>query len=158
MENAVKALFIAAGVLIGMMIISLGVSLFASLSDYVENAHEERASKKLQEFNEQFTKYINYNDETNKKEFVLTIQDVVTAANCAYENNLNYRLEEYDGNNYYVTIKLDGQVLEKTINEKSAEILSEGLGFEYKCSSTNVKINPNTKRVYEVNFSTDTTL
>ena len=41
MENATKALMIASGVLIGVMIISLGISLYASLSGYVESSQED---------------------------------------------------------------------------------------------------------------------
>lgn len=146
MENAVKALLIAAGVLIGIMIISLGVSLYTSLSDYVEITQNDIAIKEIQKFNEQFIRYINYNDDTKKTQFTLTIQDIVTAANTAYENNLN--------TDYYVTINVSGKFsnLENNINLKSAEILSAGLGKQYKCSSIDVKISPTTGRVYEVNF------
>lgn len=154
MENAVKALLIAAGVLIGVMIITLGVALYSSLGEYVESVQEETRSKELQQFNEPYIKYINYNETTHEIEFSLTIQDVVTAANTARQSNLNYNLTEQDGNNYYVTINLlpGNNQLEKNIGLNSAEILEKGLGQKYKCSSKDVKINPQTGRVYEVNF------
>ena len=41
MENATKALLIAAGVLIGIMVISLGVSLYVSLGSYVDSTKEQ---------------------------------------------------------------------------------------------------------------------
>lgn len=146
MENATKALLMAAGVLIGIMIISLGVCLYASLGEYVESTQEEVTIKEIQQFNEQFFRYINYDDDTKITEFILTIQDIVTAANTAYENNSK--------TDYYVTINMPGITnLEDKINEKSAEILSDGLGKEYKCSPGDVKINATTNRVYEVNFS-----
>lgn len=153
MENAVKALLIAAGVLIGIMILSLGVSLYASLNSYVESVQEDIATTEIQKFNEQFTRYINYNDDTDKKDFTLTIQDIVTAANIARENNLSYNLTEQAGSNYYVTINMPGYSnLEQIINLQSADILANGLGKEYICSYRDVKINAVTGRVFEVNF------
>ena len=40
MENAAKALLIASGVMIGIMILSLGISLYTSMSGYVESMQE----------------------------------------------------------------------------------------------------------------------
>lgn len=156
MENAVKALLIAAGVLMGIVIVSIGVSLYTSLSKYVESTQNEIAMTELQQFNDQFLKYINYNDGTKTAEFTLTIQDVVTASNIAYENNQFYELTEYKEGSYYVIVKLNGTSLEQNIRSNSAEILTHGLGQEYRCSSTDVLISRTTGRVYEVNFYTYT--
>ena len=95
MENAVQALLIAAGVLIGIMVISLGVTLFGSLGDYIGNTQEQIDANAVQIFNEQFTRYIDVS---------LTIQDVVTAANTAFESNTNYGLTEPSDTNYYIII------------------------------------------------------
>ena len=152
MENAVKALLMAAGVLIGMMILSLGVSLYTSLSGYVESTQNEIIANEIRQFNNQFTKFINYNEDTNAMEFTLTIHDIVTAANTAYENNKHYQISNHREENYYVTVKLDGVVLEKNITSNSANMLLNGLGQEYKCSSADIKISQITGRVYEVNF------
>ena len=59
MENAVKALIMAASVLIGIMIISIGTSLYSSLSEFVETSQENRISLEVQKFNDKFIKYIN---------------------------------------------------------------------------------------------------
>lgn len=148
MENAVKALIIVAGVLIGAMILSLGVSLYSSLGEYVQITQEGITSKEIQRFNGQFTKYINYNSDTGEFDFTLTIQDIVTAANTAYENNTN--------DDYYVTINMTGYAnLERTINSNSVEVLQNGLGKEYKCTHTDVKFDSITGRVCEVNFYED---
>ena len=154
MENAVKALFIAAGVLIGVMILSLGVSLYTSLNSYVQDHQDDIDRYALQQFNEKFTKYINYNDDTDELEFVITIQDIVTAANTAYENNSSYELTEHKENNYYVTINItDVKNLEKIINTNTAELLKANLGKTYKCTREDIKISQITGRVFEVNFS-----
>lgn len=148
MENAVKALLIVAGVLIGVMILSLSVALYSSLSGYVESSHEDIRNKELKQFNNQYTKYIDVE---------LTIHDVVTAANTACESNLKYNLTEPDENNYYVTINvIPGNTnLERNINLISSEILENGLGKKYKCSYKDVKINPETGRVCQVDFRID---
>lgn len=152
MENAVKALMIAAGVLIGIMIVSLGISLYASLGQYVETAEEELNSKETQKFNEQFLKYINCETASGDIEFELTIQDIVTAANTAFENNRKYNLTGPDTNTYYVTITLDGMRLENTINTISAELLKNGLGQRYTCRRIDVEVNEFTGRINQVNF------
>jgi len=138
MENSIKALLIAASVIIGMMIISIGVSLYASLSSYVENTQEEITKNEIRQFNEQFTKYINYD--------TLTIQDIVTATNIAYENNLK--------TDYYVTVNMPGNTnLQNKIKTDSVEILKNGLGKQYKCNKSDIKLNPITRRVSEISFS-----
>ena len=157
MENAVQALIIAAGVLIGVMILSLGISLYSSLGGYITKTQEQAISKEIQQFNEQFLKYINCNDSTSEVEFVLKIQDIVTAANSAYENNQKYGLTEQSGSNNYVTINIKSQInnLEKTINTNSVTLLSQETlqKSEYKCTPQDVKINKVTGRVCEVNFT-----
>lgn len=143
MENAVKALIMVAGVLIGIMIISIGTSLYSSLSEFVENSQENRISLEIQQFNEQFTKYINCNKHGDI-EFTLTIQDIITAANAAYDNNQK--------TDYYVTIKLDGLSIERNISISSAGILATNIDAKFKCTRNNVKFNKTTGRVCEVNF------
>ena len=59
MENATKALLIAAGVLIGMMILSLGVALFYALNGYIEDTQQTMEENALSRFNTQFLKYVN---------------------------------------------------------------------------------------------------
>lgn len=146
MENAaIKALLMAAGVLIGIMMISLGISLYSSLSEYVEFTHKEIASNEIQQFNEQFLKYINYNTSTMEMEFTLTIQDIVTVANIANENNLN--------TDYTVKVVLEGVPgLQEDIKSNSAEILENRLEKQYRCSVNDIKINTITGRVEQVTF------
>lgn len=142
MENAVQALLIAAGVLIGIMVISLGVTLFGSLGDYVGNTQEQIDANAVQKFNEQFTRYI---------DGILTIQDVVTAANTAFDSNTNYGLTEPTDNNYYVKVIMPGDdELEKNIDEKMTELLKDCIDKKYQCTVT---FNPNTGRVCRVDFT-----
>ena len=95
MENASKALIIAAGVLLGIMIISVGVVLFrsfgssgAEIMGYIERVQ-------VAEFNNQFYKYYgkvtNYNETTKQYEestIKVTSHDIVSIANLAQKNNI----------------------------------------------------------------------
>jgi len=55
MENATKALLIAAAVLIAILLISLGVGVFNSASEQMENA--DLSEYEIQAFNDKFKKY-----------------------------------------------------------------------------------------------------
>lgn len=74
MENASKALIMAAGVLIGMIIISLAVYLFLSFGSSSAQLHQEQEEQRLNQFNTQFTSYVGLDN---------TIYDVVTVANLS---------------------------------------------------------------------------
>ena len=169
MENATKALLIAAGVLIGIMVMSLGVSLYVSLGSYVDSTKEQLELNEISKFNTQFLKYNNtILDESGNEvpSFTLRIQDVVTAANIAYENNKN--LGDINGeaneNNLYVAVnvKYNGSQqlnnIQRTINSQdtnvwnSSKLLSSDSGHQYTCYTANIKISNITGRVYEINF------
>ena len=81
MENATKALLMAAGVLIGIVILSLGVYLYGTIGNYVQMSQEEMNNQALIKFNTQF---YNYTAIENQQ---YTFQDIITIANIAYENN-----------------------------------------------------------------------
>lgn len=169
MENATKALLIAAGVLIGIMVLSLGVSLYVSLGSYVDSTKEQLETNEISKFNTQFLKYNNtiVNESGNEVvSFRVGIQDVVTAANIAYENNKN--LGDINGeaneNNLYVAVnvKYNGSQqlnnIQQTINSQdtnvwsSSKLLSGDNGYQYTCYTANIKISNITGRVYEINF------
>ena len=145
MENAVKALLIVAGVLIGVMILSLGVSLYTSLNQYVEYNQQEIVNREIQQFNDQFFKYVNCESlsDSNDVDFILTIHDIVTAANTAYENNLEYGLTEigYVEGNYYITI-----------NTSEQSNIEQNLNNNYRCTRADVELDPVTGRVFRVTF------
>ena len=58
MENASKALLIAGGVLIAILIIGLLVNSFTSISSFQQTKLSEEEQEKLVKFNEQYTKYL----------------------------------------------------------------------------------------------------
>ena len=57
MENASKALIMAGGVLIGVLIISLAVYLFVSFGQTSAEINSENSQKQLSQFNAKFTSY-----------------------------------------------------------------------------------------------------
>lgn len=57
MENASKALLISGGVLIGMLVISIGVYLFATYSGIGSSYEQTMQTTEIQKFNSNFTKF-----------------------------------------------------------------------------------------------------
>ena len=155
MENAVKALYIAAGVLMGVMILSLAVVLYSSLQGYIENSNNEIRFNELTRFNAKYTKYINIDN--GVKQFDLTIQDIVTVAGEAYENNSSYNPDtsawNEEPNSLYISIYLNGIRIDKTINDEMVKLLKDNTGKTYQCASNNVEYSDSTGKIYSMSFS-----
>lgn len=103
MEEASKALVMAAGVLIGVMVLTLAIYMFSYFGSALEEIMQKHADNKLLQFNTQFTIYENRE---------LTIQDVVSIATLAKENNDYYDMPSrtsLDSSSLYVFVKLDNE-------------------------------------------------
>ena len=137
MENASKALLMAAGVLMGVVILSLAAYLFVTFSSSADDVKSEIANNQLNKFNSQFLAYEQRED--------LTVYDILTAVNLAENNNKYYQLEPGDTN--YITVKVDNSVvnstdIEKKIKpeslEKEGEMKEDNLGGKslknYRCN------------------------
>lgn len=164
MENATKALLIAAGVLIGIIILSIGVYLYSGISSYMSRTQDEIENNAIYKFNTQFLNYQTVEGEE------LSFQDVVTAANIAYENNYEGELidEGYvgDGNSNYVQVDIKGYVnpnsgdevntlysnFERIVGDsvQLAEWLKYNYSLKYKCNT--IEISTESKRVYRILF------
>ncbi len=157
MENASKALLMAAGVLMGVVILSLAAYLFVTFSSSADDVKSEIAKNQLNKFNSQVLAYEQRED--------LTVYDILTAVNLAENNNKYYQLEPGDTN--YITVKVDNSVvnstdIEKKIKpeslEKEGEMKEDNLGGKslknYRC---NVLLSDITGRVNAVNFSSNKT-
>lgn len=144
MENASKALLMAAGVLIGILILSLIVYLFANFGMASAEVHKQKDMNDINSFNTQFTSY-------EGKE--CNIQDVISAVNLAIDNNKNYSLNAEEGNNYYIAVNIIGSANVKNLQAKDRDTLNSLLekdsGTKYNCTT---KINEKTQRVNVVNF------
>ncbi len=168
MENASKALLMAAGVLIGMLILSLAVYLFVSFGSTSAELHKQQEEQQITQFNSQFTSY------EGKKG--LTIYDVVTVANLATETNVYYEFQKRtnipttDSKDNYISVVLQNTAIEKGYayngNIDYNDLINNDLGnmqiktdengneyqalIEYTCKVT---ISPTTQRVYKVTFT-----
>ena len=132
MENAVKALYIAAGVLIAVMVLSLAAVLYASLQGYVEDSNKQIKYNDVNSFNTKYLNYINYNNDGTKN-FNLTIQDVITVASNAYENNKSLNSDSnqwvYYEKSLYLNVNIiDGSTgwsIDKNFNESMVKLLED---------------------------------
>ena len=126
MENASKALIMAAEVLIGVVVISIGVVLFSMFQNYSRDTIDQMNQSKVTEFNNNFSKYVgtvSTFDSVKKKEVNIPINvsahDVITAANFARENNSYYGLKYDEVKSFYestlyVKVDIDTRFPSKT--------------------------------------------
>lgn len=87
MENASKALIIAGGVLIGVLILSMFVYVFRSAAKTNQSYDEKMAQEQLEAYNAGFEVYNKNNN---------TIMDLLTVINLAYDTNVSC---DYDPQN-----------------------------------------------------------
>lgn len=108
MENASKALLMAGGVLIGILILSLGVYLFVSFYNSTASMQNEMEEAAITNFNNQFLSYDGKED--------LTIYDVATVVNLARENNEKFGLTGVgrEPGNLYIAVYLNSNTNQKT--------------------------------------------
>ena len=121
MENASKALIMAAGILIGLLILSLTVYLFASFGTTSAQIHRENEQRQIDQFNIQFTSYVG-------KEGI-TIYDVVTLANLATETNIYYEFDDkhvrqspQNATDNYISVYFQNKYIEKKYGDSAKEI------------------------------------
>ena len=147
MENASKALLMAAEVLIAMMIVSLGVYVFYTYSQTSREIHDKKAEQQWVEFNAKYTKYV---DQTT-----LTIYDVRTIANYAKKDN-----ESLEDNEKIEVIFNGSNVVNKIETEWDAQIQSQVVAIsngntelrKYKCIEPEYTENGRVKKIKITNL------
>lgn len=103
MGNASKALLMAGGILLGILILTLMITLFTN-SKSISNSYEEtKKAELIQQFNVNFTKYLGED---------LTIHQVLTIYNFAKENGF-----EDDDIIRSGTFNLDSSQISKDLKE-----------------------------------------
>lgn len=169
MENASKALLIAGGVLIAILVMTLGIYFSRMIADHSARVYAQLEESRRTEFNQKFLNYdINHRKEDGSSNTDLTIQDVVTIVNLAQSSNISNGLmkRNLDGtieairpqgfnntwnsntwnniNSYYVAVNCKGTYIE----DKSESELNNGMTYEMKGNilkySCKVYINQNT--------------
>ena len=168
MENASKALIMAATVLLGVMIISIGVYLFSTYAGYSADAYKKMEDTQIAQFNSQFLKYYGtttryYKDDSGKEieetvQVKSTAHDIISLANLAKQNNIKNQIDDViysnNENNYYIQIDIGTSNNTKHIEnwdiDTQIKFLKDYSNTEYKCND--IKISAITKRVYYMKF------
>lgn len=145
MENASKALLLAAEVLIGVLILSLMVYLFVTFGLSSAEIGEQIDENRLAEFNNQYNKYVGKDD--------VTIYDIVSVANLAKENNKYYELDTSTSGNYYISVKIGNTSIEKYSLDYLTDRYIKNESGELKKYSCDVEYSDATGRVKKVLFS-----
>lgn len=150
MENATKALIIAASMLIAIMVISIGVYLFATMSGYTTSAQKKIIDDRVVAFNNKFLIYDGKED--------LTVHDIITVANYARQSNENYGLSENsrsDTNSYYVSVIWEKVNIEtQQIKNESAETFLNKLFILFSSLNTIISTVLNIDFVYVLQGTT----
>lgn len=87
MENVTKALLIAAGVLLAVMILSLLVVFWGQMSGYFEEQHNSKIIEQNTEFN---SKFENYNDQTIRGNELISVMNKVVNYNTSIADMEGY--------------------------------------------------------------------
>ena len=154
MENASKALIMAGGVLIGLLIISLAVYLFVDFGRTAADINNQNAEQQIVEFNSKFTKYESYKD--NDGNWKTTIYDIISLAGYAKENNEYYN----ESSDEQISVNIIGNPVKNNIQQLS-DYKSIMLQYMYDGSGTTLRkfscesISYNTKgKIKAINFKT----
>lgn len=132
MENAAKGLIMAGGILIAVIVLSLGVYIFTTFSEGTEPYNKTFTEQEIWAFNNKFLDCIDNNNQA-------TIQDVVTMINLALSTeNEEIPVRVIFKSNAY-GCKMDGTVEGKGVNlvDKLENEITEAVKPKY--SITNIE-------------------
>lgn len=128
MENATKAILIAGGLLISIIVISIFYFMFGKAGSMVGEVSTDTHQKEIQDFNKSYEAY-------NKKLMYGT--DIISVLNKAIDNNRNYNVEfgtnssDLEYLDYYVDIEFT--VYERDdMNHKTNTKKTYSLSEDYK--------------------------
>lgn len=131
MENASKALLMAAGVLIGVLVLALIIYLFTYFGAEAQKFSEIINQNQLTKYNAQYTVYDGRKD--------LSVYDVVSIINTAYENNEKHRDDSTYETEYQVKVMLDGEdkanvdIQVQDLSQKITNLIEGNYETKYKC-------------------------
>lgn len=98
MENSAKFLYMVGGILISLIVISMGVYMFATGSSMNAEYDKKLTDEELRAYNAEFEKYA-----TEETEYVWLATDIVTLINKVCDINEN---EKEQGGNNFITINI----------------------------------------------------
>ena len=129
MENATKALLIAAAVLVAILIISLGLVVYNMAAETVNNS-ANLSAQEIQSFNEQFTQYqgdnvrgsnVNALLKTALNNNITKKQESKTAMMVAVKLGNTTVLNGSDGNEKSLSIRADASKMYKVVVNQDGE-------------------------------------
>lgn len=133
MENASKALVMAGGVLIGILILSLAAYLFVDLGATSSEITAQNEQKQITAFNSKFTSFEEYKDKDGK--WQITIYNIISLAGYANENNEYYK----DVNDERIDVKIGNH---SVLNDSDTYLINnygyaddKGTLKKYMCSN-----------------------
>lgn len=145
MENASKALIMAGGILIAVIIMTIGVYVFATFGGSSKDIQEQLNSRNLAEFNNNFTKF------QGSKE--ITIHDIISLANFARQYNEDMGLNYMDKS--YINVCIGKTNLSNDTTQDIELLKSKSTNGEeikyYKCQK--IEYDDDAKRVNEILFT-----
>ena len=106
MENASKALIMAAGLLVSLLIISLAVFLYSDFSDKIRLQNEELEQEEISKFN---GKYFAYKNQEN-----LSYYDIINIYKMAKQDQKKYEIAP-------ITVKINGNEISGDLNTSSTD-------------------------------------
>lgn len=138
MENASKALIIAAEVLIGVLLLTLMVFAFRAMGSFSDSVDKNIEMKNLSEFNTKFEIYRGRTD--------LTAQDVITIGNLAK----NYNRES---DSIQVTVNVNGtdskyENVHRLSDTDTYEFIKTYSANTFKCE--NMEYNKTTGKIQKI--------
>lgn len=133
MENASKALIMAASVLLGIMLITFGVALFNIFGSFAKEEQDKISEKNISQFNVQFLKY---EGEENTAHEIVSVINLVKNVNNS-ENVDHVSTQGYGKIQVVVTgnPKISEKASSKELNdflEKSYDSAGNPISY-YKC-------------------------
>ena len=150
MENATKALIIAGGMLIAMLIVGLLVWGFGQIRSFEQEQADQETIQEIIDFNERFEAY----NRTTVRGY-----QMISLANLVYDTNSRYT--ETDGYNP-VTITVDGLSSEDATDEDLVTYIQtyyDSMNSDQKNAlkqlvfeCTNVEYDPQNSRVLSMSF------
>lgn len=139
MENASKALIIAGGVLIAILLLTLFTYLFSKMANGTSKIYDMMEQSEIAEFNQKFLNYKGRND--------LKIQDVVTIINLAKDGT--------EGPNAKASVKVylgSSEITDNVIKDMLSD--KENVKHTYTCNKIDgVIVDKNTLLVREVHIT-----
>lgn len=96
MENASKALLMAASILIGLIVLSLGIYLVNTFKSFSQDYNDSLEIQRMEQFNARFTAFSTRNN--------ISIHEIMTLTNYADEFNSTNNIEPT--NNQYIKVNI----------------------------------------------------